>query len=94
MTFTTHTTKYGNIDGKKYYSDVNKQDKKLYKQIHKKMEEYGEKIKNEKDIDKSIEYYKKYNKYQKKLLNWLKKHPVKWYNKKDEEYNIIKMKEM
>lgn len=85
----------GDIDGKRYYSNVTEEDMIYYNKCENKMLSVKEKANNykdEKNINKQIKYMEKYNKYQKNLIKWVKKHPVKWYNKKDEEDQYIRMK--
>tara|TARA_R100000654_G_scaffold15909_2_gene33726 strand:+ start:663 stop:944 length:282 start_codon:yes stop_codon:yes gene_type:complete len=85
----TYTTNYGDIDGERYFSNVNKEERKIYNNLKSKYEHYQLKMSEHKG---ELKYYKKCNKWSDKLLAWMKEHPVKWYNKEDEERNEYRNK--
>tara|TARA_R100000231_G_C5322149_1_gene163765 strand:- start:565 stop:1755 length:1191 start_codon:yes stop_codon:yes gene_type:complete len=81
----------GDIDGKRYYSNVDFIDMAQYDELEEKKSYYREKIDKMRETgenyteDKYIKYTKKYCKYLKYINEWVEKHPVKWYNEDDKK---------
>jgi hypothetical protein len=81
----------GDIDGKRYYSNVDYIDMAQYEELEEKKSYYRKKADkmrdNEKnyDSDKYIKYNRKYTKYINLLSEWITRHPVKWYNEDEKE---------
>jgi len=79
----------GDIDGKRYYSNVDYIDMEQLNELEEKKTYYREKVDKMRDdeknydLDKYIKYTKKYTKYLNLISEFGTKHPVKWYDENE-----------